>query len=40
VAAPDFALAVVKGLSHVATHFHLLRLDNQDFSRDRGWCRR
>ncbi len=34
VAAPDFALAVVKGLSHVAPHFHLLRLDNRDFSRD------
>jgi acylglycerol lipase len=34
VAAPDFALAVVKGLSHVAPHAHVLRLKNEDFSRD------
>ncbi len=34
VAAPDFALAVVKGLSHVAPHLHVLRLKNEEFSRD------
>ena len=34
VAAPEFALAVVKGLSHLAPHAHVLRLENEDFSRD------
>ncbi len=34
VPAPDFALAVLKGLSHVAPHAHALRLKNEDFSRD------
>ena len=34
VPAPDFALAVLKGLSHVAPHAHVLPLKNQDFSRD------
>jgi alpha-beta hydrolase superfamily lysophospholipase len=34
VAAPDFALAVVKGLSHLAPHIHVLRLKNEEFSRD------
>ena len=34
VAAPDFALQVVKGLSHIAPHIHILRLKNEDFSRD------
>jgi acylglycerol lipase len=34
VAAPDFALAVVKGLSHLAPHAHVLRLKNEEFSRD------
>jgi acylglycerol lipase len=34
VPAPDFALAVFKGLSHVAPHAHLLHLKNEDFSRD------
>jgi acylglycerol lipase len=34
VPAPDFALAVFKGLSHVAPHAHVLRLKNEDFSRD------
>jgi alpha-beta hydrolase superfamily lysophospholipase len=34
VPAPDFALAVLKGLSHVAPHAHSLRLANSDFSRD------
>jgi acylglycerol lipase len=32
--APDFALAVFKGLSHVAPHTHILHLRNEDFSRD------
>ena len=34
VAAPDFALAVVKGLSHLAPHAHVLTLKNEEFSRD------
>jgi acylglycerol lipase len=34
VPAPDFALAILKGLSHVAPHAHVLRLKNEDFSRD------
>jgi acylglycerol lipase len=34
VYAPDFALAVVKGLSHVAPHAHVLRLPIEEFSRD------
>ena len=34
VAAPDFALAVVKGLSHLAPHANVLRLKNEEFSRD------
>lgn len=34
VPAPDFALAVLKGLSHVAPHAHVLPLKNKDFSRD------
>jgi len=34
VPAPDFALAVLKGLSHVAPHAHVLHLKNEDFSRD------
>ena len=36
VAAPDFALAVVKGLSHIAPHAHVLRLKNEEFSRDQA----
>jgi len=34
VPAPDFALAVFKGLSHVAPHAHILHLKNEIFSRD------
>ena len=34
VPAPDFALAVFKGLAHVAPHAHILHLKNEDFSRD------
>lgn len=34
VPAPDFALAVIKGVSHLAPHAHVLRLHNEDFTRD------
>ena len=34
IPAPDFALAVFKGLAHVAPHAHVLHLKNEDFSRD------
>jgi alpha-beta hydrolase superfamily lysophospholipase len=34
VPAPDFALAVFKGLSHVAPHAHVVHLKNEIFSRD------
>lgn len=34
VPAPGFALAVIKGLSHVAPHLGVLRLKNEDFTRD------
>jgi Serine aminopeptidase, S33 len=33
--APDFALAVFKGLSQIAPHAHVLHLPNESFSRDR-----
>lgn len=36
VPAPDFVLAVLKGLSHVAPHAHVLKLKNEDFSRDQN----
>jgi alpha-beta hydrolase superfamily lysophospholipase len=32
--APDLALAVLKGLGHIAPHLHVLHLKNEDFSRD------
>lgn len=32
--APEFALAVLKGISHLAPHAHVLRLKNEDFSRE------
>jgi alpha-beta hydrolase superfamily lysophospholipase len=32
--APDFVLAVFKGISHVAPHAHILHLPNEKFSRD------
>ena len=32
--APDFALAAIRGLSHLAPHAHVLKLKNEDFSRD------
>jgi alpha-beta hydrolase superfamily lysophospholipase len=34
IPAPDFALTIIKGLSHIAPHAHVLRLKNGDFSRD------
>lgn len=34
VPAPDFALAVLKGISHVAPHWHTIKLKNEDFSRN------
>ncbi len=34
IPAPDFALAVFKGISHVAPHAHILHLKNKIFSRD------
>jgi acylglycerol lipase len=34
VPAPDFALTVIKGLSHIAPRLPLLKLKNADFSRD------
>lgn len=34
IPAPDFALAVFKGISHVAPHAHILHLKNELFSRD------
>jgi len=32
--APDFAIAVLKGLSHIAPHAHVLKLKNEEFTRD------
>lgn len=34
VPAPNFALAVLKGLAHIAPHSHAVPLNNADFSRD------
>jgi alpha-beta hydrolase superfamily lysophospholipase len=34
VPAPDVALSILKGVSHIAPHAHVLRLKNEDFSRD------
>lgn len=34
IPAPDFVLAVLKGLSHIAPHAHVLKLPNEGFSRD------
>ena len=36
VPAPDFAIAAIKGLSHLAPHAHALTLNNKNFSRDQG----
>ena len=40
VPASDFAIAALKGLSHLAPHAHVLRLKNEDFSRDPAAVRR
>jgi len=32
--APDFALAILKGLSHLTPHLHTIKLKNEDFTRD------
>ena len=37
VYAPDIALSVLKGASHIAPHFHVLKLKMEDFSRDPAW---
>jgi hypothetical protein len=34
VPAPGFALAAIKGLSHIAPRLPVLKLKNEDFSRD------
>jgi alpha-beta hydrolase superfamily lysophospholipase len=34
VPGPEVALAIIKGVSHVAPHAHVLKLKNEDFSRD------
>jgi alpha-beta hydrolase superfamily lysophospholipase len=34
IPAPNFALALLKGLSHIAPHAHVLELKSPDFSRD------
>ncbi|WP_434421737.1 lysophospholipase [Nannocystis pusilla] len=34
VPAPDFVLAVLKGLSHITPHAHVLKLEDEGFSRD------
>ena len=34
IPAPDFAVAVLKGISHLAPHAHVVKLRNEDFSRD------
>src|SRR5262245_10972995 len=40
VPAPDFALAVLKGLSHLAPHAHVLNLPKKEFSRDPAMTQR
>ena len=37
VFAPDIALSVLKGASHIAPHLHVLKLRMEDFSRDPEW---
>jgi acylglycerol lipase len=34
VPAPDFALTILRGLAHIAPHLHVLKLKDEDFSRD------
>ena len=40
VFAPDFALKLIEGASHVAPHVHVLKLKMEDFSRDPEWVAR
>ena len=40
VFAPNFALKLLEGASHLAPHAHVLRLKNADFSRDPDWVAR
>jgi alpha-beta hydrolase superfamily lysophospholipase len=40
VPAPDFALAVLKGVGQVAPHAHVLKLKDEDFSRDPAFVER
>lgn len=37
VFAPDFALKLLEGASHIIPHVHVLRLKMEDFSRDPEW---
>jgi alpha-beta hydrolase superfamily lysophospholipase len=37
VYAPDFALKLLEGASHIIPHVHVLKLKNEDFSRDPEW---
>jgi alpha-beta hydrolase superfamily lysophospholipase len=37
VYAPDFALKLLEGASHIAPHLHVLKLKMEDFSRDPDW---
>ena len=37
VYAPEIALSVLKGASHIAPHLHVLKLKMEDFSRDPEW---
>lgn len=37
VYAPNFALKLLEGASHFVPHAHVLRLKNEDFSRDPEW---
>lgn len=37
VYAPDVALKLVEGASHIIPHVHVLKLKNRDFSRDPEW---
>ena len=37
VFAPDFALKLIEGASHIAPHAHVLKLKMKDFSRDPKW---
>lgn len=37
VYAPDFALKLLEGASHIAPHVHVLKLKMDDFSRDPEW---